>query len=187
MKLVKFKVQNFRGLKGEHNEIQFKKSDIIFLIGQNNTGKSTFLRAYEFFTNSKQKATLDDFYNQDITNTIKMEGWFELEKDDDKDKSYSKSDPDWATKWVNSDGYIKIKNIKDQRQVVMGEFIQLEDDLKELKLQLDTVQSDEFVEKTAREELGLVKPGEQLIILAEPNVGGFDTTPRKDLNIEIGD
>lgn len=110
MKLVKFKVQNFRGLKGEHNEIQFKKSDIIFLIGQNNTGKSTFLRAYEFFTNSKQKATLDDFYNQDITNTIKMEGWFELEKDDDKDKSYySKSDPDWATKWVNSDGYIKIK------------------------------------------------------------------------------
>lgn len=69
----------------------------------------------------------------------------------------------------------------------MGEFIQLEDDLKELKLQLDTVQSDEFVEKTAREELGLVKPGEQLIILAEPNVGGFDTTPRKDLNIEIGD
>ena len=109
MKLVKFKVQNFRGLKGEHNEIQFKKSDIIFLIGQNNTGKSTFLRAYEFFTNSKQKATLDDFYNQDITNTIKMEEWFELEKDDDKDKSYSKSDPDWATKWVNSDGYIKIK------------------------------------------------------------------------------
>lgn len=73
MKLAKFKVQNFRGLKGEHNEIQFKKSDIIFLIGQNNTGKSTFLRAYEFFTNSKQKATLDDFYNQDITNTIKME------------------------------------------------------------------------------------------------------------------
>lgn len=38
-----------------------------------------------------------------------MEEWFELEKDDDKDKSYSKSDPDWATKWVNSDGYIKIK------------------------------------------------------------------------------
>ena len=35
MKLVKFKVQNFRGLKGEHNEIQF--------------------------------------YNQDSTNTIKME------------------------------------------------------------------------------------------------------------------
>lgn len=88
---------------------------------------------------------------------------------------------------IVANGYIKIKNIKDQRQVVMGEFIQLEDDLKELKLQLDTVQSDEFVEKTAREELGLVKPGEQLIILAEPNVGGFDTTPRKDLNIEIGD
>ena len=88
---------------------------------------------------------------------------------------------------IVANGYIKIKNIKDQRQVVMGEFIQLEDDLKELKLQLDTVQSDEFVEKTAREELGLVKPGEQLIILAEPNVGGFDTTTRKDLNIEIGD
>ncbi len=56
------------------------KSLILYFIGQNNTGKSTFLRAYESFTNSKQKATLDDFYNQDITNTIKMEGWFELEK-----------------------------------------------------------------------------------------------------------
>lgn len=110
MKLVKFKVKNFRGLKGEHNEILFKKSDIIFLIGQNNTGKSTFLRAYEFFTSSKQKASLDDFYNQDVTNVIEMEGWFELEKDDDKDKSYySKTDPDWANKWVNKDGYIKIK------------------------------------------------------------------------------
>jgi len=69
---------------------------------------------------------------------------------------------------IVTNGYLKIRNIKEQRQVVMGEFIKLEEDLKELKLELDTVQSDEFVEKTAREELGLVKPGEQLIILAEP-------------------
>ena len=48
-----------------------KRSDIIFLIGQNNTGKSTFLRAYEFFTNSKQKATLDDFYKE-LYNALSM-------------------------------------------------------------------------------------------------------------------
>jgi predicted ATP-dependent endonuclease of OLD family len=63
MKLAKLKIQNFRGLKGNNNEIDFAKSNIIFLIGQNNVGKSTYLRAYEFFTNSSQKAVIEDFYN----------------------------------------------------------------------------------------------------------------------------
>ena len=63
MKLQKLIVKNFRGLKGENNVIDFSKSNIIFLIGQNNVGKSSFLRAYEFFVNSSQKASLSDFYN----------------------------------------------------------------------------------------------------------------------------
>lgn len=42
MKLQKLIIKNFRGLKGE-NVINFENSNIIFLIGQNNVGKSTFL------------------------------------------------------------------------------------------------------------------------------------------------
>ena len=61
MKLLKLTVKNFRGLKGDKNIINFDDSDIIFLIGQNDVGKSTFLRAYECFVNSKQQAAKSDF------------------------------------------------------------------------------------------------------------------------------
>ena len=63
MKLQKLIISNYRGLKGSENIIDFLNSDIIFLIGQNNVGKSTYLRAYEFFVNPKQSATIEDFYN----------------------------------------------------------------------------------------------------------------------------
>ena len=46
MKLLNLTVKNFRGLKGDGNVINFGSSDIIFLIGQNNVGKSTFLRKH---------------------------------------------------------------------------------------------------------------------------------------------
>ena len=42
MKLIKLIISNFRGLKGS-NVIDFTNSNIIFLIGQNNIGKSSFL------------------------------------------------------------------------------------------------------------------------------------------------
>jgi predicted ATP-dependent endonuclease of OLD family len=111
MKLSKLIIQNFRGLKGENNVIDFSNSNIIFLIGQNNVGKSTYLRAYEFFTNSKQNATLEDFYNHNTDNSIIIEGWFVKEDTDDTDidlKGKSK-DADWLTKWIGTDGLIKIK------------------------------------------------------------------------------
>lgn len=63
MRLYQLTIKNFRGLKGERNTIKFEKSDIIFLIGQNNVGKSTYLRGYEFFVNSKQVAKRSDFYD----------------------------------------------------------------------------------------------------------------------------
>ena len=43
MKLQKLIISNFRGLKGNKNIINFADSNIIFLIGQNNVGKSTSL------------------------------------------------------------------------------------------------------------------------------------------------
>ena len=43
MRLCKLIIKNFRGLKGDKNIIDFENSNIIFLIGQNDIGKSTFL------------------------------------------------------------------------------------------------------------------------------------------------
>ena len=101
MKLYKLIIKNFRGLKGEENEIKYEDSNILFLIGQNNVGKSTYLRAYEYFVTPKQVAVITDFYNQDITIPIEMEGWFVKEDKDDQDESYTSKDPDWVDKWVH--------------------------------------------------------------------------------------
>jgi AAA15 family ATPase/GTPase len=51
MKIISFGVNNFRGISGglENNTIEFNNSNTIFLLGQNNVGKSSFLKAYEFF------------------------------------------------------------------------------------------------------------------------------------------
>ena len=114
MKLSKLKIQNFRGLKGDQNEIDFSNSDIIFLLGQNNVGKSTYLRAYEFFTNSKQTAIREDFYNHiSEDNAIVIEGWFVKEDEDENDTDLQgkgkEKDAEWISKWVGEDGFIKIK------------------------------------------------------------------------------
>lgn len=100
MKLCKLIIKNFRGLKGEENIIDFNNSNIIFLIGQNDVGKSTFLKAYEFFVKANQKADKSDFYNYDSNNKIEIIGEFEKEESDSEDTEFSK-EPDWIDKWVN--------------------------------------------------------------------------------------
>ena len=111
MKLIKLKIHNFRGLKGENNEIDFTNSNIIFLLGQNNVGKSTYLRAYEFLTASKQIAAKEDFYDHNPDNVITIEGWFIKEDSDEADEGLKgkSKEPDWLTKWICVDGFIKIK------------------------------------------------------------------------------
>lgn len=52
-----------------------------------------------------------------------------------------------------------------------------------LKKQLEYVQSDEFVEREAREKLGLGKPGEEVIILpSSPNLKPQATNPNTEAN-----
>lgn len=89
MRLYQLKIKNFRGLKGDGNIIKFDNSDIIFLIGQNNVGKSTYLRGYEFFVNSKQVAKRPDFYDYNPEIPIEMEGWFVHEDEDIEDEVLS--------------------------------------------------------------------------------------------------
>lgn len=113
MKLQKLIIKNFRGLKGEQNVIDFSNSNIIFLIGQNNVGKSSFLRAYEFFVASRQNACIEDFYNYDISNPIEIEGVFLKEADDEYDEELKGKEkaPDWLNKWTDNKSLIRIKKI----------------------------------------------------------------------------
>lgn len=108
MKLIKLSIKNFRGINGNNNIIEFQDSNIIFLIGKNNTTKSTFLHAYEFFTNSKQKSEKEDFFNYETDNKIEIIGEFLKDKDDDENKDFNK-EPDWIDKWVDANGKIIIK------------------------------------------------------------------------------
>jgi len=117
MKLQKLIIKNFRGLKGENNIIDFSSSNIIFLIGLNNVGKSSFLRAYDFFINSAQKANTSDFYNYDVNIPIEIEGIFLKDENDDDDAELAVAskgkgtDPDWIKKWVDENNFIRIKKI----------------------------------------------------------------------------
>jgi len=115
MKLQKLIIKNFRGLGGEKNVIDFSKSNIILLLGQNNVGKSSFLRAYEFFVNSRQTATLSDFFNYNIAVPIEIEGVFLKEPNDEDDVELTgkgkQSEPEWVNKWVNADNLVRIKKI----------------------------------------------------------------------------
>ena len=73
MRIIKFGVNNFRAISGgiEKNQINFEGSNTIFIFGQNNVGKSTFLAAYEFMFNDKTP-TADDFYKRDRTKLMEF-------------------------------------------------------------------------------------------------------------------
>jgi predicted ATP-dependent endonuclease of OLD family len=114
MKLVEMRISNFRSLGGNGNVIRFSQSDIIFLIGQNDVGKSSVLEAYEYFINAKQKAELTDFFQYNEANTIVLEGDFEIEDSDSSDKDLNK-EPEWTKKWIQkSNGLITIKKVCDK-------------------------------------------------------------------------
>jgi putative ATP-dependent endonuclease of OLD family len=73
MRLINFAVNNFRAISGglENNQINFDGSNTIFIFGQNNVGKSTFLAAYEFIYQNKA-AVPDDFYKRDESNLMEF-------------------------------------------------------------------------------------------------------------------
>ncbi len=85
MKIVNFAVNNYRGISGgiEQNTIDFADINTLFIFGQNNTGKSTFLRAYSFFYRD-DKPTTDDFHRKNADNKIEIQIEVELDKWDRK-------------------------------------------------------------------------------------------------------
>jgi predicted ATP-dependent endonuclease of OLD family len=111
MKIISFGVNNFRGLAGGlgYNTIEFNSSNTIFLLGQNNVGKSSFLKAYEFFYKNSTPS-LEDIYRMDPKNTIEFELVLQLDEFDfQKDSIANKKDG--LKKWLNSDNLLKIRRV----------------------------------------------------------------------------
>jgi predicted ATP-dependent endonuclease of OLD family len=111
MKIISFGVNNFRGISGgiEKNTIEFNNSNTIFLLGQNNFGKSSFLKAYEFFYNNTSP-TYEDIYRMDSCNIIEFEMVFELDEYDFKKESI-KNKKEGLKKWLNEKNHLKIKRV----------------------------------------------------------------------------
>ncbi|MEZ4854304.1 ATP-dependent endonuclease [Flavobacterium sp.] len=111
MKIISFGVNNFRGITGglENNTIEFNNSNTIFLLGQNNVGKSSFLKAYEFFYKNTS-AAVEDIYRMNPENVIEFELVLQLDEFDfQKDSIANKKEG--LKKWLNPDNLLKIKRV----------------------------------------------------------------------------
>jgi len=104
MKLLDISVKNFRSISGDSVNLSFEGSDIIFILGQNNSGKSSLLSAYAYLVTPKQKALLSDFLGYNTKNEIEIVATFI--KDDGDDAIFKKQG---FEKWVATDGKIKFR------------------------------------------------------------------------------
>lgn len=111
MKIISFGVNNFRGIAGglENNTIEFNNSNTIFLLGQNNVGKSSFLKAYEFYYKNST-ATLEDFYRMNIENEIEFEIVLQLDEYDFNKESIVNKKAG-LKKWLNENNLLKVKRV----------------------------------------------------------------------------
>ena len=109
MRIITFAVNNFRGINGgiENNTIEFKDSNTIFLLGQNNVGKSSFLRAYEYYAKSTN-CTIEDFFRQDVDSIIEFELRLQLDDYDFKKTSIVKK-ADSLKEWLDEDNTLYIR------------------------------------------------------------------------------
>lgn len=104
MKLVEFEICNFRTLRGKGHKIRTDGPNIIFLLGQNNVGKSSILDAYEYLVKPKKKATLEDFCGFEARVPIEIFATFQIEPGDDE-----AFEEKGLQKWVDKDGFIRFK------------------------------------------------------------------------------
>lgn len=83
MRILSFGVNNFRWISGgiQNNRIIFDDSNTIFIFGQNNVWKSTFLKAYEFFYKSKDP-TEEDIFRKRGDESIEFEMELSLDEND---------------------------------------------------------------------------------------------------------
>lgn len=120
MKIISFGVNNFRSIAGglNYNTIEFNNSNTIFLLGQNNVGKSSFLKAYEFFYKNTTP-TVEDIYRMDPNNVIEFELVLQLDEFDFEKESIANKKVG-LKKWLNEKNHLKIKRVlkpKDGKKI----------------------------------------------------------------------
>ncbi len=113
MKIRSFAIDNFRALSGglHNNKVDFNESNTIFLFGQNNVGKSTFLKAYEFFYKSETPKD-DDFFKKNTNRKIEFELEVELDEFDfEKIAAVAPKKKDSIKTWLKDEKILKVKKI----------------------------------------------------------------------------
>lgn len=83
MRVINFAVNNYRGICGglDKNKIDFEGSNTIFIFGQNNAGKSSFLKAFKVFYDDETLES-DDFYGRNCSVPIEMVLEIELNEEE---------------------------------------------------------------------------------------------------------
>lgn len=82
MKLIELQIRNFGCIDSEG--VKIKIDDIVVLIGPNNVGKTTVLKAYELFRSSGKPQTIGNFYQNNENNSIEIAGIFNEISEEDK-------------------------------------------------------------------------------------------------------
>lgn len=103
MKLIELQIKNFGCI--DENGITIKIDDIVVLIGPNNVGKTTSIRAYEMFANSGTILKIDDFYQNNENNPVEIAGVFGEITSEDKQQIGEK----WIYKNNDKQDVIKYK------------------------------------------------------------------------------
>lgn len=110
MKIINFSVNNYRCLCGglESNTVNFDGSNTIFIFGQNNTGKSSFLNAYVLFYED-ERVEKSDFCNQDITKPIEIV--IEVELTNEEKSQFKGKKTNAEEKYFYEGNKLKLKKI----------------------------------------------------------------------------
>lgn len=103
MKLIELQIKNLGCI--DENGITIKIDDIVVLIGPNNVGKTTSIRAYEMFANSGTILKIDDFYQNNENNPVEIAGVFGEITNEDKQQIGEK----WIYKNNDKQDVIKYK------------------------------------------------------------------------------
>lgn len=101
MKLIELQIKNFGCI--DEKGVTIKIDDIVVLIGPNNVGKTTVLKAYEVFRSSGAPQLIENFYQNNDNNAIEIAGIFNEISEDDKIQIGEK----WI--YINEDGENVIK------------------------------------------------------------------------------
>jgi putative ATP-dependent endonuclease of OLD family len=96
IKIIKLIVKNYRGIGAAGLKIDI--DNVVVLVGPNNSGKSTILKAFELVTKADTKIKIDDFFNKDQNNKPEIEIW---------SKVFNGKVHVDKNLWVNTDGIVR--------------------------------------------------------------------------------